>query len=180
MDDIKRPNYFTFQFLVEKDFDDEQAYHMGMRRRHNRLAHAWGVAGDGLVVTRESANEVKVSAGTAIDKDGREIVLQNATEPYTLTTIGTDPEVYLAISYAEVFDPLDHYTEGAVDNYTRATERPKIQDLADAPPADGTVIVLARIVRNAAGEIDSIDNNVRRLVSANVSQNAVSTENLAD
>jgi hypothetical protein len=30
---VKRLHYFDHQFLVEADFTDEQAYHVGMRRR---------------------------------------------------------------------------------------------------------------------------------------------------
>ena len=67
MAEIKRPNYFTSQFLVEKDFNDEQAYHLTTRRRHNRVAHTAGVA-DGLDVTRVSNTQVQIGAGTAIDK----------------------------------------------------------------------------------------------------------------
>ena len=43
MADIKRLNYFTSQFLQAKDFQDERAYHLGMRRLHNQRLHSWGV-----------------------------------------------------------------------------------------------------------------------------------------
>ena len=76
MTEIKRPNYFTAQFLVEKDFTDEQAYHLTSRRRHNRVSHTSGVA-DGLAVTLVSGNQVQVAPGMAIDQDGREIVLDD-------------------------------------------------------------------------------------------------------
>ena len=95
MADIKRPNYFTSQFLVEKDFNDEQAYHVNMRRRHNRLLHAFGVA-DGLLVTRAGPTSVLVSPGTAVDRDGREIVLQDA-RTFPLQTSGNNLDVFLRI-----------------------------------------------------------------------------------
>ena len=79
MADIKRLNYFNSQFLVEKDFNDEQAYHLGMRRRHNRTLHTWGVADGGLSVTKTSDGKgVSIGLGMAIDRDGQEIVLLDA------------------------------------------------------------------------------------------------------
>ena len=44
---LKRPNYFTNQFLVERDFKDEQSYQIGMRRKHNLALHSWGIADGG-------------------------------------------------------------------------------------------------------------------------------------
>lgn len=181
MAEIKRPNYFTFQFLVEKDFDDEQLYHMDMRRRHNRLLHTWGVA-DGLEVTRVGANQVRVGAGTAIDRNGKEIVLEDALN-HTLATAGNNIEVYLTISYQEALDPADHYTQGGVDDYTRTTERPMLSDGSAVPPADGSVIVLARIGLNASGVIESdasIDYIVRKSVSAKIAPLAIATQHIAD
>ena len=41
----KRPHYFNSQFLIVRDFQDEQSYHDELLRRHNRLMHSWGVIG---------------------------------------------------------------------------------------------------------------------------------------
>src|SRR5512143_1779788 len=148
MTDIKRPNYFTSQFLVEKDFDDEQAYHLNARRRHNRLLHTSGVVAN-LDVTRVGARQVQVSAGTAIDNNGREIVL-NDPVVYTLGTGSSGSDVYLTIAYQELFDPADRFIPSGLDDFTRTTERPLLQDSVTVPPADGSVIVLARIHLNNA------------------------------
>src|SRR2546423_12577366 len=78
--EIKRTNYFTSQFLVEADFKDEQAYHLEMRRLHNRALHVWGVV-DGLTVSKTGAREVTVSEGMVIDGQGREIVLPSLQKP---------------------------------------------------------------------------------------------------
>src|SRR5262245_33567757 len=122
MADIKRPNYFNFQFLAEEDFNDEQAYHREMRRRHNRLLHTFGVAG-GMEVTRAGARQVRIAAGVAVDRDGREIVLEDA-RVYTLVTAGNNTDVFLTIAYKEDLDEADHYTQGGVDEFKRITERP--------------------------------------------------------
>jgi YVTN family beta-propeller protein len=183
MAEIKRLNYFTYQFLEEKDFDDEQAYHLGMRRRHNRLLHVWGVA-EGLQVTGTTgAKDVSIDPGTAIDKDGREIVLTE-TATYTLTSTGTDTDVYLTVKYGEAFDALDHYTEDGtgVDNYTRTTERPEFTDMTSVPPTDGSEIVLAKIRLDVNGNIASggVDNSVRTSISNAIGPGSVGTDELAD
>jgi hypothetical protein len=181
MAEIKRPDYFTSQFLVEKDFNDEQTYHVDSRRRHNRVSHTTGVA-DGFDVTRLAATQVQISPGTAIDSNGREIVL-NDPKQYTLTTGGNNLDLFLTISYQEAFDPADHYTLGGLDKFNRTTERPLVQDVITAPPTDGSVIVLARIHLGATGAIDgpsSIDSTVRTAASAKLAAKAVSTTQLAD
>ena len=71
---IKRLNYFTHQFLREQDFKDEQAYHLEMCRRHNRMLHGWGVV-TGLEVQKKGEREITINPGTAIDKEGRELML---------------------------------------------------------------------------------------------------------
>ena len=181
MTDIKRPNYFTSQFLVEKDFDDEQAYHLNARRRHNRLLHTSGVVAN-LDVTRVGGRQVQVSAGTAIDNNGREIVL-NDPVVYTLGTGSSGSDVYLTIAYQELFDPADRFIPSGLDDFTRTTERPLLQDSVTVPPADGSVIVLARIRLNNTAAIEangSIDTTVRTLASASVAPKAITTEQLAD
>jgi len=181
MPDIKRLNYFNYQFLVDKDFEDEQAYHLQMRRRHNRQMHTPGVA-DGLTVTRVAANQVRISPGTAIDRDGREIVVDDA-RVHTLVTGGNNVDVFLAISYQDVSDPIDRYTQGGIDDFTRVTERPKIEDTSSAPPADSPALLLARIRLNATGAIESdtaINNAARAVAFARLAPQSVVTAQLAD
>ena len=74
---VKRLNYFTHQFLREQDFKDEQDYHVAMRRRHNRIFHDWGVA-EGLEVQKTEERSITINPGTAVDREGREIVLLNS------------------------------------------------------------------------------------------------------
>src|SRR5512138_459189 len=154
MADIKRLNYFTSQFLVEKDFDDEQSYHLMSRRRHNRSLHTSGVA-DGLDVTLVSGKQVRVGAGLAIDKDGQEIVLIDPVA-YTLASSTTSQDVFLTIAYHEDHDLADKDLQG-LGQFTRTTERPVLQDGTAVPPADGSVVVLARIRLTSATQIGSID-----------------------
>lgn len=179
MAEIKRPNYFTSQFLVEKDFNDEQAYHLDMRRRLNRVQHTFGVA-DGLAVTRFSTTQVQVGPGTAIDQNGREIVIADAVT-YTLATHGSNLDVYLTIAYQDV--PTDHYNQAGIDKFTRTAERPLLQDGTAVPPNDGSVILLARVRLSASATIESdgsIDSTVRTLAGARVAPKAIGVNQLAD
>ena len=133
MTDIKRLNYFTNQFLVQKDFTDEQAYHLGMRRRHNLLFHTWGVADGGLLVAKTSDHALSVGAGMAIDNTGAEIVVLD-TRSIDLTAQGTSTSVFITLQYQEDFDQADHYTTGGVDNYIRTTEYAVLAATKTTPP----------------------------------------------
>jgi hypothetical protein len=179
MTEIKRPNYFTAQFLVDKDFNDEQSYHLAFRRRHNRVSHTSGVA-DGLNVTFVDSANVQIAAGTAIDKNGNEIVF-NDPVTYPLKTKGNNLDVFLTVAYQDVKDPADAYPP-APENFTRTTERPVLQDSATVPPTDGSVVALARIHLNGSGQIQSsasIDTSVRSLSSAKLAPGAVTAAQIA-
>lgn len=181
MADIKRPNYFTSQFLVDRDFNDEQSYHLGSRRRHNRALHTAGVV-EGFDVSFFSATQVQIAPGTAIDKDGREIVLSDLLT-YTLATAGSDLDLFITVAYQEVFDPADHYTQAGLDKFTRTTERPQVQDGTGVPPTDGSVIVLAKIHLNPTGAIASnasIDPTVRALGGPRIPPKSLTTTQIAD
>jgi hypothetical protein len=157
MADIKRLNYFTGEFLLQQDFSDEQSYHVDMRRRLNRLFHVAGIA-EGLVVTQTGGSQVQVTAGTALDTAGNEIVFLD-NQSYTLQNSRPNTILWLTLTYQQVNDPADHYTQGGADNYTRITERPLLQDTLTAP-TDPAVIVLAKVTLGASGTITALDSSV--------------------
>ncbi|EGJ35416.1 hypothetical protein LYNGBM3L_03900 [Moorena producens 3L] len=194
---IQRPNYFTSQFLVEKDFNDEQAYHRDMRLRHNSLLHDWGVV-EGLEVTRAGQKKIAVSEGMAIDKYGREIiVLPDCTVPDTINTINLDglelepnttTTIEITVIYDEIKDDGDEVAVGNDKKYTRTTERPKFviygsktskDNLQDGnvdvktgfAPTDDNVILLARVTLDNNGEVseNAVDNSVRKLAGPKLS-----------
>lgn len=77
-DDIKRLHYYERQFLRTRDFQDEQAYHIEMRRRHLIAHHIWGIV-VGLEITQDPNSQIwSVQPGMAIDGFGREIVVFDA------------------------------------------------------------------------------------------------------
>jgi hypothetical protein len=175
MTEIKRLNYFTGQFLVEKDFQDEQAYHLEMRRRHNRYLHSWGVA-DGLQVAGgPDIKTLRVGAGLAIDNLGQEIVLLNL---YQLSPDDLDgpfqpnATVYVTARYEDnVWEDADKDKE-ITDKFRRRTEKPKIRAEKTQPASDAPVILLATVKLDASGNIASVNNDARRLAGSAVSPSA--------
>jgi hypothetical protein len=157
-DVIKRLKYYNGQFLQEPDFTAEQEYHLDRQRRHNRHLHTPGIA-HGLAVTAAvNTNSVSVAPGTAIDDQGRQVVLH---EP---ATVGFDSShngqsVLVVISYAQ--EESDDATVGDAGK-TRWLERPKVEAILEssAPPASER-IRLARLQINGSGLITSADMGVR-------------------
>lgn len=85
-DDIKRLNYYEGQFLRARDFQDEQAYIIEMRRRHLIANHLWGIVA-GLEIKQDPFSKIwSVQPGIAIDAFGREILVFDA-EPLNMNTI---------------------------------------------------------------------------------------------
>lgn len=151
---IKRLRYFNHQFLRVEDFQEEQDYHLRMRRRLNRVLHTWGVA-EGLAVTAAAgATSVKVAPGTAIDEQGREIVLlTERVEPLGTYTTKT---VFVTLRYLE--EPTDETDEtGTGQEARRWTERAEVRIVGAAPAKQGDVLLLARVNLAANGTVASVD-----------------------
>jgi hypothetical protein len=161
---VKRLNYFTHQFLREQDFQAEQAYHVAMRRQHNRLLHGWGVI-EGFDVRKRSEHEVVIDPGIAIDNLGREIVL-DAPVVRDLAAFERNSHTYLAIAYDESKDEADHHSAGGVDGYTRVTESPVFSEHKHEPAKDGSVIPLARVHLTENGSVGQIEKEIRTKLDA--------------
>lgn len=72
---ITRVHYFERQYLGAQDFNDEQAYHVAMRRRHNITQHSWGIVRGLELEFNEKDNAFVVRPGVAVDGFGRELIL---------------------------------------------------------------------------------------------------------
>ena len=156
-DAIKRLHYFDHQFLREKDFTDEQDYHIGMRRRHNQLLHTWGIA-EGLRLSFVSgASRVTVSPGMAVNGQGQEIVLPASTQTADLSG-AAGRTVFVTIAYDE--QQTDATSETGETNNTRWTETPRIETSESAPTDPSQRLVLGRVTVAANGEISGIDEGV--------------------
>ncbi len=156
----KRTRFFDGQFLQDQDFVDEQSYHLDRQRRHNRLLHVSGIA-EGLNVTAPGENRVRVSEGTAIDIDGRQLVLARSTtvelpaERFN-NTMGID----LYISYQQ--SPEDRQTTEGSEDFTRWLERPLLQAVAPGASFEGETppMLLAKLDVDGGGRV-AVDESVR-------------------
>lgn len=148
----KRMNYFDHQFLRVDDFRDEQAYHQGMRRAHNRMLHTPGVAHGLAVEDRDST--LTVSPGVALDGQGREIVLDGGAQ------LEVPPELagktaWVTIAYGE--RPIDPTTETGVAGDRRWEEVPALRLDATAPSDPETRLVLGRVTIDTSGSVAAVD-----------------------
>jgi hypothetical protein len=159
---IKRLKYFTHQFLREQDFEAEQKYHTEMRRRHNRHVHGWGVV-EGLTVRKRGEFEIVVEPGVAIDREGREIILE-APVIRDLSAFERNSHTYITISYGEEWDDGDRYSSGGIEGYTRVTETPLLGEKRTEPARDGAALILARVRINENGHVqEPIEGSLRTM-----------------
>lgn len=145
--EIKRVLFFDGQFLKELEFQDEQVYHMHLRRRMNFFLFGQS----GVVVLNPDdlkffnpnvANKTfQVRAGMAIcrrltDMEGKEAVLFTDSPPIDLDTEGivAGGTGFVTLNYAEV-EAMDPPSEGDVSKNTRVKEQAVIDVHAALPPA---------------------------------------------
>jgi hypothetical protein len=98
---ITRAQFHERQVLRSTDLNVEQAYLIGMRRRHNCGPHSWGIV-RGLRLSLQDGNLV-LSPGVAIDLYGRELVVpaEVQVEDAWLDSVGS-PRVAVWLAYARV------------------------------------------------------------------------------
>lgn len=187
----KRVRFFDGQFLQDQDFVDEQKYHQDRRQRMTQLLHVAGIANGLEVRTTAQPFQVRVTAGSAVDQDGRLLVLEtmkttldgdgralmvNASEPVMLPADAAGSERWLYIAYHQMADDLQASGDG-VEGETRWHEAPYLftavtrlgdDDTYGGPAwhdflADGPSppILLARLTVDANGAV-TLDNTVRR------------------
>jgi len=156
---IQRLNYFNGQFLREKDFNDEQGYHLSMRRMHNKNAHTPGIV-YGLEVVA-GTSPVIVKAGMAIDKDGREIVLETDT-PCAISAGNNNFYVVIALEEKKTDKAV---ATDPIKLETRWTESPVFNVVAAVPAG---AVALAQIAAVAGNGAVTLNSAYRRICSAPV------------
>ncbi|HUL12161.1 MAG TPA: hypothetical protein VLU73_08345, partial [Methylococcaceae bacterium] len=142
----KRVRFFDGQYLQDQDFVDEQKFHVDRQRRHNRTLHIAGIA-DGLRVSKatDAPARVTVAAGTAVDSDGRQLVLakdQNVDLPGSQLANKT---VNLYLLYRE--QPADLQTQAGSKDHSRWLEQPEIRAVTkgEAPGGNFPPVLLAEL-----------------------------------
>ncbi|OLT61273.1 hypothetical protein [Moorena bouillonii] len=169
----KRVRYFDGEFLKDQDFIDEQKYHIDRQRRLDQFLRVSGIC-DGLTLKTDT-NQVIVTPGTALDSEGRQIILSTDSSPINLSGYQSQ-EVYLVISYQE--EQSDQTTDGGLGSSgaRRWHEKPNIQvaTLGNVPEDS---IVLAKLAIAGNGNVTP-DLSVRqysgvRLPSGNLDSGAI-------
>jgi Chaperone of endosialidase len=179
-DEIKRLRYYEKQYLRTQDFQDEQAYHIEMRRRHSIAHHNWGIV-TGLEIQPDPISNLwAVQPGMAVDGYGREIVV---FEPEELNLVaianqllGQSLPALLNIWIAYTIEPTNRPAAGyetcnGKDEFTRIQESFQLvyrkdlvfddtkklpqafQDLPDDPKQAPWYIYLGTITWNSAQNI---------------------------
>lgn len=157
----KRVRFFDGQYLQDQDFIDDQRYHIARARNSLRLFHGSGIS-DGLTVTSAQANAVTVAPGTALDSDGRQIVLTAVRDlPLVASKYQNQRGIKLYIGYdQQETDPQKDV--GSADN-TRFQEIPRLEAVLANQNASFTTppVLLAQLNVDSRGGV-TIDNSVRQ------------------
>ncbi|MBW4508239.1 MAG: tail fiber domain-containing protein [Scytonematopsis contorta HA4267-MV1] len=156
-----RPNYFPGQYLLEDDFQLEQEYHSDRQRRHHRLFISPGIA-EGLVVTKLDGLRINITSGTAIDKQGRQIILSNeksgAIELNQISSSNlSNGEYTLSIQYDEKQTLLQ---EGTIVGNRRWEESPKFTLKTQADESDSIPLAKLKIEGDTVSIIN--DEKIRK------------------
>jgi hypothetical protein len=159
----KRVRFFDGQYLQDQDFVDEQKFHIDRQRRHHRTLHVAGIA-DGLTVSKsaDGAARVTVTPGTAIDSDGRQLVLAEAVTTELAGAQLANKTLNLYLIYRE--QPADLQTQAGSRDHSRWLENPEIKAVVkgEAPGGDYPPVLLAELTLDASGNITAVSDNVRQ------------------
>lgn len=160
-DVVKRVRFFDGQYLQDQDFVDEQHYQIDRQRRHSRTLHVAGIA-EGLGVTAVvGAPQVVVAAGTAIDADGRQIVVID--EPVAARTLNLTNYLNRTVNLYLLFQDVESNPQasGSAD-FGRWLEQPQfvMVDVQATHEFATPPVLLGRVVLNSTA-VETVDASVR-------------------
>jgi hypothetical protein len=152
-DVVKRTRFFDGQFLKDQDFIDDQKYHIDRQRRPNRLLRVSGIC-EGLTV-EVTGEQVTVTPGTALDSQGRLIVLTDSV-PVILNDQTGALDIFISYGQEESDrtqpgNDRSSPEQGAI-GATRWLERPQIDAVQDRASLKGvSPIWLGRVTVTGSG-----------------------------
>lgn len=158
----KRTRFFDGQYLQDQDFIDEQKYHVDRQRRHNRTLHVAGICdGLGVDAVQGSKTKVTIAAGTAIDANGRQLVLVHAQTIELPSSQLGNKTASLYLVYGE--QPADPQEQAGLRDFSRWLEQPEVKVAAKQDKLESKYppVLLAEIPLDANGNITRIDSSVR-------------------
>jgi hypothetical protein len=174
MSDIKCVRYFNGEFLIEDDFNAEQEYHLGMRYRHNKDFHNWGIV-NGLEVTFAAGEKfVTVNPGLAVDENGQEIVLDASEKVnFDQDAFTGRQNYYITIAWNRQESDFDENGKAK-----RWLEKPVFAEPQAAPNQPGVTLILARVALSTDKTICNIDNTQRKISTIEIRNNTVTEDKL--
>jgi hypothetical protein len=163
-DIVKRVRFFDGQFLKDQDFIDDQKYHIDRQRHPNRVLRVSGIC-EGLTLTVDGS-QLKVTTGTALDSQGRLIIL--AGDSFAVDLQNQTGILDIFISYGEeesditqagndrtAPQPSDSTPSDKVQGAKGATrwlEKPRIEAVKDRSTLTGEFpIWLGRVTISGSG-----------------------------
>lgn len=140
---LERTNYFTGRVLVAEDYQREQAYHRRKQQLVNLAVLGTGVVA-GLKVT-SSRGRVRVTAGYAIDRAGREVIVAEDVEIAPTLNAGPGKRWYVVAGVVD--EPAGMMPSMGEDGAQAGVmvERGVVGLLERAPAAGDARLVLGRI-----------------------------------
>jgi hypothetical protein len=149
-EEILRLNYYERQFLTSRDFQDEQAYHIEMRRRHNLAHHTFGTVAGLDIIKDETSGYWVLKPGFAVDGYGREIIVfeqepldtERIADKLATETLPAKLDIWISYDTEASNPPKPGFEVcGEPDQYTRIEETFKIlydnePDGFDLEPSD--------------------------------------------
>lgn len=125
---LERPSFFNGQRLTASDLTEVQQFHQELRWLHNRSLHSWGIAFGYKVLGNRGDRKVQISAGYAIDCQGRDLILSEPMElaiPVVAGDSAGNPILYyLTASYA-TDDRIPAETQTGTCGTSGAIRRPE-------------------------------------------------------
>jgi hypothetical protein len=153
---VKRMNFFDGQFLKQLEFQDEQRYHLQMRRRLNGILFGESGVATGLALA-DLDNErktLRVLPGVALVSDpadpfGRKEIIVEQAELVDLRDRGlNDRTAFITLRHVEEF-VSDPPSDGDIGRPTRVLEKAAIEVFASkpGPPEQGKeeLVVLGEV-----------------------------------
>lgn len=132
----QRPSYFPGQYLLEDDFELQHQYLDERQNYHNRSLHLAGIV-EGLAVNTSGVKTVTIEPGTAIDSNGKLIVLTTNQQ----ITINSD--CWLCLEYNH--QKQQQQQKEIPDSFTRFKEIPNILQISLSESPKNNQVVLAKV-----------------------------------
>ncbi len=163
--ELKRMNYFDGLFLDKDDYKLDQYYQKRLQQLHNRYLHTWGILyGLEVVPSPNDSCSIEVTEGIAINRVLSEsgestsqyiYVTDETPRTINLKSCDSGQSIYIYLSYDEELTDRNDLEKGN-GQYIHVWERAKFGYSIQKPDSDGEKIVLARVVLDGNGGINTV------------------------